>query len=153
MKKLDVNKVLKCEVWKPPDKYPLTKLKSNSWFDINEYKQVNGKDVECETKVLRCKQFRINPTIKQRDMLLVWMKIYKMVYNKTVLYLRTNKLLSKQKLRDIMTEIIMNNTYINDLFIKFKMPKHTFDNVVFDVHKAFKSAIANFKAKILNILD
>ena len=148
LRKIPRRKILQSDAWKPPDEIQLLNCESNSWFNI--------KSVSCNFEttnfikdhvLVRTKQYKINPTVNQRAKLLIWMKLYKIVYNKTIAYLRTHRLTSFMSLRPIITNIVKSNNGVNALIISSKCPKHTLDNAVKDVLKAYKTALANLKAK------
>jgi len=73
------------------------------------------------------------------------MGIYRTVYNWTVKYFRSNKLLSFYKIRSIIREEIRRNKSFNIIVEKSKIPKHTIDNAIHDVVKAYKTCISNIK--------
>ena len=113
MKKIEKQKVINCGLWKPPEKYISYNEKSNSWFDIIKTPFLNNKvEYSTEIKTLRCKSYRIYPTLKQQNILMTWMKLYRIVYNKTVLYLRKEKKESFFTLRKIITKQIKENRYL-----------------------------------------
>lgn len=134
--------------WKPSAERE-TILNSHSWFDIKNKKldSVCGTKVENTNTLLRCKRVDINPTHKQRNILKTWLEIYRQVYNITVHYFRSHKILSLYKARDRMRIELDKNTYLCGLIKNSAMPLHTVNHAIFDVIKAYKTAFSNLKNK------
>jgi IS605 OrfB family transposase len=119
----------------------------DSWFNTNQLDRPIVLTEVTETK-LRCKQVRLYPTPKQTRLLKDWLSVYKAVYNFTVNYIKTNRFtlgISKiysscPKLRDFTKKNFPINL-INRIKLT-KMPAHCVDQAIYDVSKAYKSALA-----------
>jgi putative transposase len=128
-------------------------IKSNSWFDIKvaniktDIKLKNLKIVnnDKDKDILRTKTYQIFPSKKQKNILKNWILLYNISYNKTIKYLKNNKLTSFISLRPIIKKSFNNE--IKKLIKKFKIPSHTIDYAIKDVVTAYKSALANYKNK------
>jgi putative transposase len=147
--------ITKNQCWIP--KYKKKELfynKSDSWFDIkstHEKPEINGKIEIGFVKNLRCKKVNLFPTLKQREILLEWMEIYRIMYNKTISnktnFINGYNIKSYFDIRRYMKENILSD---DKKFLKtieqWKIPAHTLYNAVNDVKKAFDSANGNRKA-------
>jgi len=128
------------------DKYK--NIENNSWFDI-KYQNYNIVSNNKENTILsgnnviiRAKQVKIITTQYQKNIILNWMELSRIIYNITVKYLRNNKLISFTKLRPIIKSLFSKSfkEKINDL------PVHIIDNSIKDVLKSYKTSIALLKA-------
>jgi hypothetical protein len=124
-------------------------LNTHSWFD-NEYhrdlkfkKKVIEYD-KTEKTVIRCKKVEIYPNDEQRQILLEWFHIYINVYNFALYCVKNNnaQITSKTKFRNNIKKLF--NEDLIEKIKKSKIPVHTVDNAIFDLHKAYKS---NFSKK------
>ena len=123
---------------------------TDSWFTNNFYNTNNSKFIQVENKIktiddfIKCRKIIIKPNIKQRKILLLWFEVYNYIYNQTLLHCKKSdfKKMNWKKNRD---KIIKPSFYTKDWIIKSKIPVHTLDNAIHDVHKAFKSAMENKK--------
>ena len=112
------------------DSYPITNL-GNLEIPNTEIQIKNE-------KVLRCKRVRIKPTPKQRNLLKKWIHFYRIVYNKTVNFLKNNEITSFYNLRKIIKNSFSHS--FKKAIKKIKIPSHTIDNAIHDVLKALKTA-------------
>lgn len=130
--------------WKYPLPFPPhLHVPSNSWFDISSGSETdNAKTVTTDT-ILRCERVDLKLTQRQAKVVDRWFEIYRIAYNKTVEYLRSNKLSSFITLRkDVKSSFTAG---FNKMILDSKIPIHTVDNAIKDVHKAYKSSIALHK--------
>ena len=150
MKKISPEIITGSRLWKPSLHQGFS-VKSNSWFTITSKHAIKMpyQHINSETNFIRCKQVKLNPTLKQRNLLIAWLEAYRITYNITVKYLKKhcNITFSKYNLRSIIKQEIANNAYLKTLFKTIKVPVHTLDNAIFDVIKARKVAFANLRLK------
>lgn len=150
MKKIAPEIITGSRLWKPSLHQGFS-VKSNSWFTITSKHAIKMpyQHINSETNFIRCKQVKLNPTLKQRNLLLAWLDAYRITYNITVKYLKKhcNITFSKYNLRSIIKQEIANNAYLKTLFKNIKVPVHTLDNAIFDVIKARKVAFSNLRLK------
>jgi IS605 OrfB family transposase len=115
---------------------------------LNEKRKKKEK-MEVNITSMRSYPIIIYPTNKQKHIILNWFEIYRQVYNLTVSYLKTNKIQSFYKMRTIIDNRINNLSGLSGLLgliKKYKITKQTRDNAINDCLKAYKSALANYKA-------
>ena len=149
MKKISKTLIKKSTSWKP-SLYEGHLIESNSWFSLRK-KQVFKLDnpiQQIETSNIRCKKIQIEPTLKQRNILLTWFELSRLTYNLTINLLKMNNL-SKTKMRDKVKQEMKNNSYLHGLQKNCSIYQHTLDFSVFDVFKARKSAFTNLKSKTI----
>jgi putative transposase len=141
--------------WKPKCPNTAKPIPSKSWFDIkgarkqileNEEDKYILKNRQVSGTILRCKKIIIKPTQKQRNLLKIWLNIYRQVYNITVRYFRKNKCYGKKKARLIIKNRIKKKPYLQKLIKNTGFYSHSIDNAIFDVIKAYKSGFSNLKA-------
>ncbi len=149
LKKINKQNIIDSVLWKPPDKPISISRDTNSWFNMDQmnYDDTNHKIRFASTTVICSKPIRIYPTIDQRSTLLIWNEIYRQVYNLTVVYLKTNKVISFPKMRKIIDMEIARNRELTKKYIQSSMLKHTRDNAINDCLKAYKTAFANIGGK------
>lgn len=129
---------------------------SNSWFPIYYYKskcpsnlKLNT-DVNSPNQIIRYKKIELFPNLKQQKVIKRFLDLYRLVYNKTVTYIRTHDDSPKTdfyKLRKIVKPIL-------DEYIKKQLPEHLIDQSIHDVCKAYKTCfelIKNKRIKYFNI--
>lgn len=149
LKKINKDFIQKNPIWIPPLQNNKWSTKTNSWFDITQTSikpLVEGKNKFPITKEIRCKTVRIYPNVNQRKKLLEWLEIYRLIYNITVDYFRTNAILSFFTARPIIQQKIRENKYLDGLISNYKIQQHICDNAINDYIKAFKSTLANKNA-------
>lgn len=149
MKKKKLNKINQTDVktskyYIPKLENNYTEISTNSWFDIlyQNYNIVDNNSINIELEapnnnILRSKQLKISTTQFQKNIILNWIEQSRIIYNITVKYLRTNKLVSFTKLRKIIR---------NSFTKEYDIPAHIIDNSINDVLKAYKSSMALLKA-------
>lgn len=160
-----INKYSK-EVWKP-DEIKKKRIKTESWFDINygwNDHQQNKKYYKFDVQKLpeydyKCKKIILNPTKRQRIILLKWMDIYVRMYNETIkvikrqFYEKKKVNLNFQHLRtDYMLdckEKLFNVSGIQNEEETTRINKHILDGAIKDVCTSYSSAFRNFKRKII----
>ena len=88
--------------------HPTKKFKSNSWFEIVRHgdrtphiastpkDQPKGR----KGKIIRMRGVQLFPTDDQKNCLIEWMKIYRIVYNMTINYIRTNNLVKYTQMEE-----------------------------------------------------
>ena len=91
------------------------------------------------------------PDDKQKHILIQWFEIYRRVYNLVISnkkeYIENGLIYKQRALRNfIKKNSIPNHKDLVKDIKKYKIPAHTIDNAIFDVSKAFVSAMANKKA-------
>lgn len=141
-------KILKTNYFKPNNK-PCDKFNKLGWFDIKTYNyKTNKPKIENkfdEYKIYqRAKQIKLYPTVEQKKKLDEWIEISRLIYNMTVKYFKTNKVISFKSVRPIIHKL-----YPESLKQRIKlaeMPKHVENNAISDVCKAYKSSFALKKA-------
>lgn len=127
-------------VYPLPNTIPENHL-TDSWYTMHD--NLHGCITEDVLQtVTRCKKVDIHLTTLQKAITDDWFNIYKYVYNLCVKYIRihTPKQCSLISLRPLVKNTI--STGMNALIKKSHIPKHTIDNAINDVCKAYKSAIA-----------
>jgi len=73
------------------------KINTNSWFDITEsdcYEFKNTlrfKEEKSIDKITKCKKVILQPSLKQKNILLKWLNGYRKMYNETLSHLNNNK--------------------------------------------------------------
>ena len=141
-------KVCESKFWIPENK-DFENVVTNSWFDGQ--KLVSNIDTATETKidttVLRCNSIKLNPSYECRKILDTWFEIYRRVYNTAIRHFRKNKICNKLKARSVITSFIKKNKELAKLIEQSDIYKHTTDNAIFDVVKAYKTGFANLKGK------
>jgi len=168
-KYLDSNKVSTSTLWKPLYKDFTSIESTGSWFDIKQHNddvKQSGIDSKICNINIRTKPIKISPDEGQKKILLQWLEVYRRVYNLTVKYLKeiTNPNLvtlaipisktgkpkvtikSSKKinipsfytLRKLMEPLIQN--HIGSLIKDCRILRHTRDEAVHDVVKAYKTA-------------
>ena len=146
VKKIPIDLIKKSKYWKPSLKVG-NQIKSNSWFDITckKRKNIQTTKYKIEGEYLRCNKIKIKPNSNQIKILKTWLEICRQVYNLTVYYYKSHKLESKINMRKTIDVEIRKNKPLYKIIETSKIYKHTVDNAIFDVHKAFKSTLANLK--------
>lgn len=168
--KIDKNKIINSRYFIPNfNKTEVSSIESKTFFDIEKYnkniehnnlfyadiKNTNDDYKENELiipswfykktdQLLRCRQIELIVTDYQKNILLKWFEISRIVYNITVAYLRKNKFIGFKTIRPIIKNKF--NNHIKNLIIKYKVPVHVIDNSINDVIKAYNSNFANLKA-------
>ena len=124
----------------------LNNLNMNSWFQSKYLLNGNSANItfnKSKENVMRCHKVYIFPTDEQKDILETWFNSYCFVYNQTVKYIRQTPNFSFIKLRPIIWNLLSKEQ--TDFIKKIKVPRHTLDNAIKDVVKAYKSAFANHR--------
>jgi IS605 OrfB family transposase len=145
--KIPIECIKNSNYWKPSVKS--TSFNSNSWFSLKGYKS----DLIPKTKKvinslsIRCKKITLTPNVKERNIILTWLKLYRLTYNMTIKYIKRNpnEKNTKFNLRNKIKELRTANPVMYGLIKSVKCPVHTLDNAVFDVIKARKTAFTNLK--------
>ena len=147
MKPIPKELITKSKFWKPKLN-PGFDLKSNSWFDITGLQKKGAKCKLREIKgpIIRCSKISIKPNQKQRNLLKSWLDIYRQIYNFTVKYFRKHKICGQYKARDIIRKKITQTPILWCLIKQSEIPLHTCNNAIFDVVKAYETAMINLKA-------
>ena len=143
--KIPKKKILQSEHFIPTGCF--SERSKHSWFDIKRYDYGSVKlptTKEIDIEVLRCKQIKISPTYDQKQLLLKWIELSRLIYNQTVQYLKHNKCVAFYKLRTIIKSLFKPN-FIERLK-KVKMPENVINNSIKDVLKGRKSAFALLQA-------
>lgn len=116
-----------------------TVFDGKSWFN---HSMIRGNLlVEEKNTVIRTKNIRIKPNVKQIKIINNWFEIYREVYNFALKYFKS----LKQKCSKITLRREVKSLFSNEKKRKYKksgIPVHTIDNAIFDVYKAFKSSAA-----------
>lgn len=152
MKKLNKQLIKSCKLWKPhPEKDFEWRRQTNSWFDIIQMNKENSPNKKqlCVSSTIRALSVRLYPNHEQKKILLKWFEIYRQTYNNTLNYLTKTSNNEKNfiKLRKKIDIKLQQNNTFTKFYNKYKMPKHTRDNAIKDVLKAFKTAFSNLKNK------
>lgn len=146
MKKISKSLITNSTSWRP-SLYEGHLVDSHSWFTLRK-KQIFNLDnpkQPIKTSNIRCKKIQLNPTLKQRNILLNWFELTRLSYNLTVNFLKKDNTIKDRKMRDNVKQAMRNNLYINGLIKKSGIYQQTLDNAVKDVYKARKTAFANLK--------
>lgn len=129
--------------------------KSMSWFGVSTltYKTISHQDNSVnvpmpDSSLLRAKQVGIQFNTDQKQLILKWIELARIIYNITVLYFKHNKLCGFGRVRPIIKKLY--STKLAMLVKSSKMPVHIQDNAINDVIKAHKSAQGLLKAKMIN---
>lgn len=154
MKPIPKKKIQDSKFWIPKQRPSYTStLSGTAWFDIkydSSRTRAQPKPKDINIKVLRCAQITIKPSQTQRAILKSWLEVYRRIYNLTVKYFRKHRICGKYKAQDLIDYKIDNDANLKSLRIlieKTKTPKHTRNNAIFDVVKAYETAMKNLKAK------
>jgi hypothetical protein len=148
MKKIDPKRIKNSKLWIPPLKECEINLETNAWFDMEIINDIQPhKSRLAKSTTIRSTPIHLYPTVNQRRILLEWNEIYRQVYNLTVSYLKTNKIVSFINMRKIIDGIILGNTNLTNHCKEFGIPKHTRDNAIKDCLKAYKTAFSNLRNK------
>ncbi len=146
VKLIPKSKILKSTHFIPTEcSYKQTK---HSWFDIKKYNY--GSNVQSmlnnvNIDIVKCKQIKIVPTVDQKNILLEWIELSRIIYNLTVRYLKHNECKSFYTLRSSVKQLF--NYSFKQRILKSKLPVHVIDNSIKDVIKARKTAFALLKTK------
>ena len=101
--------------------------------------------VEKNEKVLRSQAIRLKPNRKQRQILYKWFDLYRWMYNEAIAYIKCGAPKSFYKLRKVLFDELTSKQL--SMIKKSKVPRHTLDNAIHDVIKAYKSGFANLAAR------
>lgn len=152
MKKIPKQLIRNSVSWKPSLHNGFIE-QSNSWFSLRTKKisrQTQPEQV-INTTSIRCKKIQLNPTNKQRHILLTWLELSRITYNLTIKEMRKETLserkLSKTKMRDLVKLKTRQNPYLYGLQKQSGVYQQSLDLSVFDVYKAKKAAFANLRKK------
>ncbi len=124
----------------------------NTWFNSTRRKCIHKNNIKCyaeksEDKIIRAKRVDIYPTSEQRTMILKWLNLYRIMYNKTVEYIhlhpeeKKNMINLRPKIKATLSPTLLNRIRLS------KIPVHTLDNAISDVCKAYKTCFSNLRAK------
>ena len=123
------------------------KRETNSWFDMEYYKDLKHDKNKItfdktDNKILRCKKIEIYPNEEQKKILMEWFDLYISVYNFAIDCIKEEKvkLTSKLSLRNNVKKLF--NDELKNKINDYKIPIHTVDNAIFDLHKAYKSCFS-----------
>lgn len=144
---IPINKIVKSTHFLPTGDNKCIK-QNYSWFDIEHYNYGSNQDLvskNIENNILKCKQIKISPTLKQKEILLEWIELSRIIYNQTVQYLKHNESKSFITLRPIIKSLF--NDHFKQRIIQAKLPVHIIDNSIKDVIKARKTAFTLLKLK------
>lgn len=149
-------------IWSPSD-INYQNIPSNSWFDIQYYKNANSdftnkikKEKRKEHKTTyKCMLVDMELTTKQQIIFKRWMKTYLLMYNETLrkiksLYQTTNELNTDYKklrtghLKDIKNTLILNSS-IREIEGDTKIKAHILDGAIRLACANYKSALTNQK--------
>lgn len=124
-------------------------IQTNSWFNITEHQWnvANQTESKIDSSGMKAKMCMVMPTLSQRGKLLTWFELYRLTYNYTVRYFKHNKVCSFTKIRPIITNQLYDNDSIYAKIKQSQFPKHTLDNAIKDVVKAYKTSFALLKKK------
>jgi putative transposase len=135
-------------------------VETDSWFDIveenhNKNYQFKAATLPVNKTVIRSRKVQLYPTNRQKKILKQWIDLSTYTYNQTILLLRLNSdgILNSNSDKKNYSWMTFRNKYKKHIIEKnlnlktSKIPSHTIDNAIKDVFKAFKTAMANLKAK------
>ena len=130
-------------------------IETNSWFDIEDidYNILDKNKFTSELidinkdEFIKSNQIKLNPTKEQKYLILKWMEASRIIYNLTIYYFRKNKFASFITVRPIIKKLF--NLRLLNYINRYNVPVHIIDNSINDVCKAYKSAFALLKAKII----
>ena len=149
MKKISKSLITKSTSWQP-SLHPGFLEPTNSWFTIRK-KCISHKtppEQQINITNVRCKKVILNPTNKQRHILLTWLELSRITYNITLKEIKKDtKNLSKTKMRDKVKQEMRNNLYLYGIQKQCGIYQQTLDLSVFDVFKARKTAFSNLRNK------
>lgn len=132
-----------------PNNVNLSKIESNSWFDISKYDYNNALFVkpkknkkDDDKTTTRCKTIELFLNKKHKIILKDWFEIYKYSYNQTIKYINKYKPnINFQYLRPKVKNLFSDEMKL--LIKNSKIPAHTIDESIRDVVTAYKSAFTN----------
>lgn len=145
--KLDKNFIKDYDAWIP--KVSFKKVEQNSWFNIDKSITYSRRGIlhkeKLNTTYITASKDIILPNLEQKEILLEWMELYRLVYNLTISYIKQSNLYNESfyNLRNLIRKDITKLNKLkklNERINKSKIPKHTIDNAINDVVKAIKTA-------------
>lgn len=149
MKKIPKALITKSTSWQPSLDTGFLEP-TNSWFTLRK-KCISRKPLPrraINTTNVRCKKIFLNPTNKQRHILLTWLELSRITYNITLREIKKDtENLSKTKMRNKVKQEMRNNQYLYGLQKQCGVYQQTLDLSVFDVFKARKTAFSNLRNK------
>ena len=145
MKKLNKDHIRNNPLWLSRNQELNWNIPTNSWFNICSLKKNNRNNttITINNTNIRAKMVIIKPTPKQKKILFHWLEIYRQVYNTTVKYIKNNSITNFKNMRKIIDARLSKN--LKNYSKKYKILKHTRDNAIKDVLKAYKTGFTNLK--------
>lgn len=143
------------KLWYPDIGDVKKKVNTNSWFTSKIQKsKIKYPKLFCDRTnsdlnlLTRTNMIRIFPNENQKNILLKWFELYRLMYNKTIHFMNINHHFH------IENDNISFNT-LRDYWLKGDklrllkngVPSHTLDNAIKDVCKAYKTALVKIKNK------
>lgn len=147
-------------IWSPSS-IQFEKINSNSWFDIQYYKEHNVpysgsiKETKLPEKSVKCLIVDMKLTPKQKTIFKRWMLTYGLMYNETLrkikyIYETTNEyILNFQRIRTDHLKTIKNTLILNsnvpDIEGDTQIKAHMLDGAIRLACANYKSALTNYK--------
>lgn len=144
----------------PPLETTYSNIETNSWFksvqsnsnnesQIWSYNKTKDEEIELHKTIT----INVYPTSLQKKILLEWIDLYRITYNKTIKYFK-HHFYSGKKIEEIPTYSILRKNIKNELvnnnplFNTLKMPKMSIDRAINDVYSNYKQQMTCYKQYI-----
>ena len=126
-------------------------IKTDSWFDIKEsdkYKFVNKlkfKKIIKNKSIIKCNKIILEPNKEQKITLLKWLKSVRIMYNKTINYIKNQYKTTNKCTFSFKTLRMILKTKKNKLINIYGTPTHIIDSGIKLASTSYKSAFTNYK--------
>lgn len=126
-------------------------INSNSWFDIkesNKYRfdnKLKFKKPLLNKNVIKCKKVILEPNKKQRLKLVKWLKSVRIIYNKTLKYIKTQYRLTSKCITNFQMLRSLLKKSRDKLIDTYGTPTHIIDSGIKMASSSYKSALSNYK--------
>ena len=126
-------------------------IKTNSWFDIKEsdkYRFVNKlkfKKNEKNNNIIKCNKIILEPDKYQKKQLLNWLKSVRIMYNKTINYIKNQYKTINKCTTSFKTLRMVLKTKRDKLINIYGTPTHIIDSGIKLASSSYKSAFTNYQ--------